>query len=76
MTVTEALSEKARRFRERRDAVREDLNVLANVIEEQLNLENALADDEPEGSVITRIQLSKTYAGQLVKSLRHAEALL
>ena len=67
---------KSQQAADERVELRGTLMALRTMVETQLNLENSLVADEPEGTVVIRIDLSKTIAEKLVSQLRRAESMI
>lgn len=59
---------------DRRAGTRVGLRRLEEIIQEQLDLENDLVEDEPEGTVVIQLQISKTLAQLFVSVLKTARA--
>lgn len=66
----------AQRAANERSDLRSTVKSLAAVIETQIDLENSMVPDEPEGTVVIQIDLSKTMAEKLVGQLRRVEAMI
>jgi hypothetical protein len=59
---------------DRRSKTRRILRDLKNHVISELDLENSLVEDEPEGMVVVELKISKTLAEQLVDALECAGA--
>ena len=60
----------------RRSRIRTHLACLANDLQTQLDLENGMTPDEPEGTVVVELEFSTTWARELIDSLDDARSLI
>lgn len=66
----------AQKAAERRSRLRLHLQCLADEFQNQLDLENSMVDDNPEGTVVVHVKMSATLAKELIESLHRAKALI